>query len=114
VRGIPDPDTPSTILITVELPSLIGMKSMIATVPLSTATVVSRINVPGRYRRFTEPVSFGANSQRPLLSSPRSFAKQLSESKRGRHSQSMEPPRLLPRAVVVRLAATATGKMGLA
>jgi len=49
---------------------------------------------PGRYRRPARRTEAkGAMLQRPFCSSPRSAAKQAAESKRGRHSQSMEPSR---------------------
>ena len=45
----------------------------------------------GTARRLARPPAAGASSQRPLPSSPRSAAKHAPESKRGTHSQSIDP-----------------------
>jgi hypothetical protein len=48
--------------------------------------------VSPRYRRLLEPLApTGAISQRPALSSPTRAAKHDAESKRGKHSQSIDP-----------------------
>ena len=48
--------------------------------------------MPGRYRRSVAVAfPFGATRQDPFSSVPRSEAKHAAESKRGMHSQSMDP-----------------------
>jgi hypothetical protein len=76
-----------------------GMKSSTRTTPSSDSHVVSSTNVPGRYRRVVLPPPTGATSQRPFSALPSSEAKQAAESKRGKHSQSIEPPRSTSAAV---------------
>jgi hypothetical protein len=79
---------------TVVLRSRGGMKSVSFTAPSAVSNVVSRISVSPRYRLLIrEDGSRGLISQRPCSRVPSSAAKQASESKRGQHSQSMEPPR---------------------
>ena len=76
-----------------------GMKSMRATAPASVSRRVSRMRVPGRYRRLARALGQGAMRQKPLVSSPSNEAKQASESNLGQHSQSIVPPRSTRAAV---------------
>jgi hypothetical protein len=94
------PVTPSTSRISTGSAPRTGMQSATRTVPEAVANSVSSTRVPGRYRRRTRltPLA-GAICQWPFRSSPSSAAKQASESNRGRHSQSMEPSRLISAAV---------------
>jgi hypothetical protein len=88
------PRTPSTRRTTRALPSPGGMQSTRRTTPSSVSSSVSRMRVPGRYRRVQRRTSAcGASSQRPCDSSPSRAAKLAAESNRGRHSQSIEPSR---------------------
>ncbi len=87
------PRTPSTILTTSGAVPRGGMKSKTRTVPSSVFQVVSSTIVSWRYRRVGSPPPTGATSQRPLSGVPSSAAKQAPESKRGKQSQSIEPPR---------------------
>ena len=70
------------------------MKSVSETDPSAVVKTVSRIRVSLRYRRVTS-TSFcvGAISHRPCSGPPRSAEKHAALSKRGRHSQSIEPSR---------------------
>ena len=78
-----------------ELPVAAVMKSISATLPSLVSKIVSRIIVPGRYcRRMRTGGSAGAMRQRPLSGVPTRAAKQAGLSKRGQHSQSIEPSRL--------------------
>jgi hypothetical protein len=78
------------------------MQSMRRTEPVLVVKVVSRTKVFGRYPRSTVASgSTGLSFQRPLLRSPSSDAKQAPASKRGRHSQSMDPSRATRAAVWV-------------
>ena len=84
-----------------------GMKSISVATPSSVSNRVSRISVLSRYFRLVRNSSaFGAIRQRPLSASPSRAAKQASESKRGQHSQSIEPSREIERR---RLAITDQG-----
>ncbi len=77
-----------------------GMLSMTRTAPASVSNSVSRISVPSRYRRRVHSsFATGAISQRPCPASPSKAAKHAPESKRGMHSQSMEPSRPTSAAV---------------
>ena len=68
------------------------MKSITRTAPSATSKSVSSTSVPGRYRRDADRISpAGASSQRPCRSSPTTAEKHDAESKRGRHSQSIDP-----------------------
>ena len=94
------PSTPSTIRTSSGTSVRGGMKSTSFTVPLSVANVVSSTSVSGTYRRSTRRTSStGAIIQRPWSGVPRSAAKQAPESKRGKHSQSIEPSRPTSAAV---------------
>ena len=78
------------------------MKSIRVTVPSSPENVVSRMAVFARYARVTVCSGFvGAIVQWPLSGPPTRAAKQAPPSKPGRHSQSIEPPRLTSAAVSV-------------
>lgn len=82
------------------LPEVIAIASITATVPESVWNSVSSTSVPGRYRRRTARTAcFGAICQRPLSAVPSSAAKQAPESKRGTHSQSIDPSRATSAAV---------------
>lgn len=73
------------------IPLLGGMKSRTTADPLSVWNRVSRINVPGRYRRLDPSTGWlGESCQCPLCSPPSMAAQQAGASKRGMHSQSME------------------------
>jgi hypothetical protein len=77
-----------------------GMKSTSVTMPSLHSKRVSRISVFGRYRLVTRASgSRGAIRQWPCSAVPSSAAKQASESKRGQHSQSIEPLRPTSAAV---------------
>ena len=94
------PDSPTTIRTMSEVSLRSGMKSISVATPSSVSKRVSRISVSSRYFRLTRNFSvFGAIRQRPLSASPSSAAKQASESKRGQHSQSIEPSRETSAAV---------------
>jgi hypothetical protein len=70
-----------------------GMKSTRVTAPSSVSNSVSRISVSRRYWRRTRALLLGAIFQCPCSRFPSSAAKHAGESKRGQHSQSMEPSR---------------------
>ena len=73
-------------------PSPVGIRSSSTTSPSAVVNVVSSSAVPSTYLRLVDSTSSaGASSQRPWSSVPSSAAKQAGESKRGRHSQSIEP-----------------------
>ena len=100
IRMSTRPVTPSTSRISTGSVPRTGMQSASRTVPEAVLNSVSSTRVPGRYRRRTWLMRVaGAICQWPLRSSPSSAAKQASESNRGRHSQSMEPSRLISAAV---------------
>jgi hypothetical protein len=83
-------------------PSDSGIESTTRTAPFAVSKSVSSTSVPGRYRRSARTTSpAGASLQRPCRSSPSSAAKQAAESKRGRHSQSIDPSR--PTSAAVRV-----------
>ena len=70
------------------------------TSPLCVVNVVSRIIVPGRYRRETDATSsFGHSFQKPFSAVPSNAAKHAGEANEGQHSQSMDPSRLTSAAV---------------
>ena len=76
-------------------------KSTTAALPLAVLNSVSRMRVPGRYRRLTaRDGSLGAISQRPCSAFPSRVAKHAAESKRGQHNQSIEPSRPTKAAVL--------------
>ncbi len=91
------PVMPSTMRTTSGATSRCGMKSVTLTVPVSVSQYDSRISDPSMYARRVHgspsAAPRGAMRQWPFSSSPRSLAKQAAESKRGRHSQSMDPSR---------------------
>lgn len=91
------PVIPSTMRITSGAVSRCGMKSVTLTVPSSVSQWDSRTSEPSTYARRVQrspsAALFGAMSQWPLSTAPRRAAKQAAESKRGRHSQSMDPSR---------------------
>jgi hypothetical protein len=77
-----------------------GMKSVTdATAPVDSQYVVSKIKVPGRYRRSIVLVVVGEIDQNPCELLPTSRAKQASESKSGQQSQFSEPHLLINAAV---------------
>ncbi len=77
-----------------------AMKSISATDPDAVSNSVSRIIVPGQYRRvICCGASVGAMCQRPFSGEPSNAAKQAGLSKRGQHSQSIEPVLLTSAAV---------------
>ena len=95
------PDTPMARR-TMQLCSVpVGMKSISIISDLAVLNRVSRMSVPGRYRRVIFAFSTGSISQRPCSGVPSSAAKQAGESKRGRQSQSMEPS--VPTSAAVRM-----------
>ncbi len=68
------------------------MQSTTRTVPLPVTNSVSRTSDGPRYLRVTEITGTeGAICHRPWSGVPNSAAKQAAESKRGRHSQSIDP-----------------------
>ena len=71
--------------------SLTGIRSVTTTVPRRDVYVVSSTPVSPTYRRLAVCLPAGPISHRPLSGSPRRAAKHAWESKRGRHSQSIEP-----------------------
>src|SRR5689334_1678604 len=68
------------------------MQSMTDAVPSGVTNSVSSTRESFQYQRCVELISLGAMRQKPLPSSPNNDAKHAGESKRGMHSQSMEPP----------------------
>ena len=85
-RGVADPHGPGSSI------HRGGMKSTMVAAPLPGSNVVSRISVPGRYRRVLETAGFeGDILQRPFSGEPSRAAKNAGESKRGKQSQSIEP-----------------------
>ena len=79
------------------------MQSMTRTVPSGVSNSVSSTSVPSRYRRRVAAAARrrARCSQRPCCSSPSSAAKHAPESKRGTHSQSIEPSSATSAAVWV-------------
>lgn len=76
------------------------MKSTSIAAPSAASNSVSSTSVPGRYRRVARGAgSAGASSQRPCSGALSSAAKQAGLSKRGQHSQSIEPSRATSAAV---------------
>jgi hypothetical protein len=75
------PDLPTTSRMSCGAPESTDMKSTGVTVPSRYARVTCLVRPHGRIR------------QKPLSSVPRRAAKQASESKRGRQSQSIDPSR---------------------
>ena len=76
------------------------MKSISATLPVDDPKIVSNTSVSGRYRRVTvKKADSGPIHQRPFSGDPSRAAKQAGLSKRGQHSQSMEPALLTSAAV---------------
>ncbi len=86
------PDTPSTRRTTSGASPRTGMQSTRRTEPSGVVNVVSRTRLFGRYRRVVLlDVPAGAICHAPCVRSPSSAAKHAPESKRGRHSQSIDP-----------------------
>ena len=76
------------------------MKSVSETEPSAVVKTVSRIKVSLRYRRvISTSLCVGAISHLPCSGPPRSAEKHAPLSKRGRHSQSIEPSRPTKAAV---------------
>ena len=88
------PRSPTTSRTTLECEPCTGMKSTNVAAPSLHSKRVSKISVLCRYCRVTRARSSrGEICQRPCSSEPSNAAKQASESKRGQHSQSIEPSR---------------------
>ncbi len=86
------PSTPSTTRTRSGSRSRGGMQSTTRTRPSGVVNVVSSTGESPRYRRDAAVVPpAGPSRQYPWSAVPRRAAKQATESKRGRHSQSIDP-----------------------
>jgi hypothetical protein len=93
------PRSPATMRTRLQCWSRTGMKSISVAAPVAVSNRVSRMSVSSRYFRVTEYFPAGAIFQRPCSERPSRAAKHAGASKRGQHSQSIEPSRPISAAL---------------